>query len=107
MKHETMKNEFLTFLDDLGIAWKFVINGLIGGAIWSLYKKLNFWPAVRQIIIGGTVAGYTTPFIISKVSPEYAGFISFVLGITGMAVIEIIYKWGVEKLRSLFGNNKK
>ena len=108
MKTETMKNEFVGFLDSLGIAWKFAINGLIGGAVWSLYKKVNFWTAVRQVIVGGIVSGYTTPFIISKgLSVESAGFISFVLGITGMTVVEVIYKSGINKLKTLFDKEQK
>ena len=107
MKLTHMKNDFINFLNQLGVEWKFVINGLIGGAVWSLYKKADFWSSVRQIVIGGVVSGYTTPFILEHTSPGSAGFISFTLGIIGMVLIDMIYKWGVDKLKILFSNDKK
>lgn len=107
MKLTIMKNDFVAFLSQLGVEWKYVINGLVGGAVWSLYKKADFWSSVRQIVIGGIVSGYTTPFILEKTSPNSAGFISFTLGIIGMVLIDLIYKWGVEKLKALFGSKQK
>jgi len=90
-----MRYNFFDFLDSLGIAWKYAINGLIGGIVWCLYKKTKFVEALRQIIIGSIVAGYFTPVIVSKTSMNmsYVGFTSFLVGMTGMVVIDSLYKY--------------
>jgi|GEM_PF-3029762 hypothetical protein len=98
----TMKNDYFTIFDQLGLVWKYLINGLIGGLVWSIYKKSKFWEAIRQVFVGGIVSGYATPFIATKTSISYAGFISFVMGMIGMVLIELIYNWGVKKLKLLF-----
>lgn len=99
-----MKYEFVNFLsaagqflENIGIAWKYVINGLIGATIWSIYKKDKFLTSVRQIIIGGVVAGYCTPILTSKIglSLEYVGFTSFVIGMLGMVIIDSLYKYAI------------
>jgi len=99
-----MRNNFLTFLGQLGIfwPWKYLSNGLIGGFVWALYKKLKFWDSVRQIFVGGIVSAYSTPVIASKFSLQDAGFISFVVGIIGLVLIEVLYKWAVKKIKLLF-----
>jgi len=97
-----MKNDYFTIFDQLGLVWKYLINGLIGGLVWSIYKKSKFWEAIRQVFVGGIVSGYATPFIATKTSISYAGFISFVMGMIGMVLIELIYNWGVKKLKLLF-----
>ena len=61
-----MKDNFFDLLNELGIVWKYALNGLIGGFIWSMYKKSKFWIGVRQVVIGGVVSGYFTPVIVSK-----------------------------------------
>lgn len=102
MKTQTlMKNDFFLFMENLGLGWKFFINGLIGGVIWSLYKKSKIIEAVRQIIIGGVVAGYFTPVIVSHTSMgmETVGFTSFVIGMTGMVVVDSIYKYVVKMVK--------
>jgi hypothetical protein len=94
-----MKNDMISLLTELGLAWKYFINGFIGGFVWSVYKKLKFWEAIRQILVGSFVSGYATPFIVEKTSVNDAGFISFVVGMIAIVVVEIIYKWAVKKLK--------
>lgn len=95
-----MKHDFFKMLDDLGIAFKYLINGLIGGFIFSMYKRSTFWEAVRQIIIGGVVAGYFTPVIIKRTEMDmsFVGFTSFVVGMTGMVIIDSIYKYVANRI---------
>jgi hypothetical protein len=100
----TMKSDFVNFLDQLGIVWKYLINGLVGGAVWSIYKKSKLGEALRQVVVGGIISGYATAYIAEKTSPNAAGFISFVVGMIGMVLIEVLYKWGVGKLKLLFSN---
>lgn len=101
MKTYTMKNDFLRMLDELGIAFKYLLNGLIGGFIFSLYKRSKFWKAVRQIIIGGVVAGYFTPVIIKRTEMDmsFVGFTSFVIGMTGMVIIDSAYRMVSSKIK--------
>lgn len=101
MKTYTMKNDFLRMLDELGIVFKYLINGLVGGFILSIYKRSKFWEAVRQIIIGGIVAGYFTPVIIKKTDMDmsFVGFTSFVVGMTGMIIIDSTYKYIASRFR--------
>lgn len=102
MKTEaTMKNDLIRMLEDFGIVFKYLINGLIGGFIFSLYKKSKFWESVRQIIIGGIIAGYFTPVIISQTQMDmnYVGFTSFVVGMTGMVIIDSIYKYVASRFK--------
>ena len=96
-----MKDELLHFLSELGLVWKYTINGLIGGLIWSMYKKSKFWEAFRQIIIGGVVSGYFTPVIVSKTNTDlsFIGFTSFVIGMLGMVIIDSIYKYVIKLIR--------
>jgi len=98
----TMKNEMFSLFDQLGLGWKYLVNGLIGGLVWAIYKKSNFWNAVRQVFVGGIVSGYATPFVAERTSINYAGFISFVLGMIGMVLVDITYKWAVKKMKLLF-----
>ena len=97
-----MKNDIFNFFDSLGLVWKYMINGLVGGFIWSLYKKAKFWEALRQIIIGGVVSGYFTPVIVSKYHMDLSliGFTSFIIGMLGMVIIDSAYKY-------VAGNYKK
>lgn len=101
-----MKNDFFSFFDQLGLVEKYLVNGSIGGLVWAIYKKSNFWQAVRQIFVGGIVSGYATSFIIERMSSKDAGFISFVVGMIGMVLIEVLYKWLVGKLKLLFNNEE-
>lgn len=117
-----MKNEFVNFLsavaqflENLGIFWKYVINGLIGATIWSIYKKDKFLTAIRQILIGGIVSGYFTPVIVAKtnLSMSYVGFTSFVTGMLGMVIIDSLYKYAVsnftkwkQAVKIIFSSNK-
>lgn len=96
-----MKFDIFSLLDDLGLVWKYAINGFIGGLIWSMYKKSKFWEAFRQIIIGGIVSGYFTPVIVSKASMEmsFVGFTSFVIGMLGMVIVDSIYKYVVKLIK--------
>jgi len=102
--NETMRNEFISVLDQLGLAWKYLLNGFIGGLVWAIYKKSKFWESIRQVFVGAMASGYTTPFIAKRLSLQDAGFISFVIGMIGMVIVEIIYKWGVGKLKLLFSS---
>jgi hypothetical protein len=90
-----MKYNFLAFLDDLGLVWKYALNGFIGGFIWSMYKKSKFWEAFRQVVIGGVVSGYFTPVIVAKTDMDLSliGFTSFVIGMLGMVIVDSIYKY--------------
>lgn len=98
------ENDVISFLESLGLGWKYLVNGLIGGFIWSIHKKSKFWEAVRQVFTGGIVSGYFTPFIIEKTSVNYAGFISFIIGMIGMVVVDVVYKWAVSKFKLLFSS---
>lgn len=88
-------------LNDLGLIWKYGLNGLIGGFIWSMYEKSKFWSAVRQIIIGGVIAGYVTGVIVAKfnVDPSFVGFLSFVIGMSGLAIVDSISKWVLKLIK--------
>ncbi len=90
-----MKTDLVMFLESIGIAWKFMISGFIGGTVWSIYKKSKFWEAVRQVTIGGIVSGYFTPVIVSKFSMDMSvvGFSAFIIGMTGMVIVDSIYKY--------------
>jgi len=94
-----MKFDVVKLLNDLGIGYKYLINGFIGAVVWSIYKKLKFVEAARQIIIGSLVAGYVTPLIAygEKIAPEYMAALSFVVGMMGMILIDSVYKWLKEK----------
>lgn len=96
-----MNNHFLEFLNHLGIVWKYAINGLIGGIIWSMYKKSKFWEAFRQIIIGSVISGYFTPVIVAKTAMDlsFIGFTSFVVGMFGMVIIDSMYKYVVKLIK--------
>jgi hypothetical protein len=96
-----MKNTLLHFLEQLGVPLNYVINGLIGGFIWSIYKKEKFWSSVRQIVIGGVIAGYFTPVIIARtdLSSPYIGFTSFIIGMLGMVLIDSFYKYALKWLK--------
>lgn len=96
-----MKYTIFSLLDDLGLVWKYAINGLIGGLIWSMYKKSKFWEAFRQVIIGGVVSGYFTPVIVAKtgMDMQFVGFTSFVIGMLGMVIVDSIYKYLVKLIK--------
>lgn len=97
-----MKNEIINFLDQLGISWKYLINGLVGAVVFAVYKRTRFVDACRQVFIGGVVSAYVTPLVAEKLSMSYVGFLSFTVGIIGMVVIDAIYKWSVKKIKLLF-----
>lgn len=96
-----MKQSFLDFLNEIGFVWKYALNGLVGGLIWSMYVKSKFWTAVRQIFIGGVVSGYSTPLIVQYTGMDlsFVGFTSFVVGMLGMVVIDTIYKQVVKIIK--------
>ena len=96
-----MKYDIFTLLDSIGFIWKYAINGLVGGLIWSMYKKSKFWEAFRQIIIGGVVSGYFTPVIILKSNMDMSlvGFTSFVVGMLGMVIVDSLYKYIVKTIK--------
>jgi uncharacterized membrane protein YeaQ/YmgE (transglycosylase-associated protein family) len=102
MKFLKMKMDIFSLLDQLGLAWTNLVNGFIGATIWAVYKKAKFWVAVRQIFVGGVVAGYSTPFLSKEISMRSSGFFSFVLGVIGMVVIENLYQWFSKKIKLLF-----
>jgi uncharacterized membrane protein YeaQ/YmgE (transglycosylase-associated protein family) len=90
-----MKDNLLGFFEGLGLSYKYLINGFIGALVWSLYKKLSFLEAVRQVIIGSIVAGYITPIVAHQqaLPIEYMAALSFIVGMTGMIIIESIYQY--------------
>ncbi len=91
----------IKFLDDLGLVWKYALNGLIGAIVWSIYKKSKFTEALRQIVIGAIVSGYFTPVIVSKTGMDLAfiGSTSFIVGMMGIVIIDSIYKYFVDKIK--------
>lgn len=97
--HDDMKYDLIRMIEDLGITIKFLINGLIGGLVWSIYKKSKFWEAVRQIFIGGIISGYFTSIIALRggLTDETVGFTSFVVGMMGMVVVDSFYKYVVSR----------
>jgi uncharacterized membrane protein YeaQ/YmgE (transglycosylase-associated protein family) len=99
--NHTMESGFFKFLEELGISYKYVLNGFIGALIWSLYKRLKFLEALRQILIGSVVAGYITPLIAheEKIPAPYMSSLSFVIGMMGMVIIDSIYKYIVNKVK--------
>jgi hypothetical protein len=97
-----MRSEIINILDQLGLAWQNLVNGFIGAAIWAIHKKTKFWNAVRQIFIGGIVAGYATPFISKEISVREMGFLSFVIGTIGMVIVDNLYIWASKKIKLLF-----
>lgn len=100
MKIETtMKTDFFQVLQTLGISWQNLVNGLIGGLVWSVYKRSKFYVALRQIFIGGIVSAYVTPFVASKTNLPATGFLSFVIGMIGMVVLDTLYNWAVKKIK--------
>jgi hypothetical protein len=110
-----MKSSIFNFIENLGLVWKYAINGLVGAFIWSLYKKARFWEAFRQIIIGGVVSGYFTPVIVSRFDMDMSltGFTSFVIGMLGLVIIDSAYKYVISNykkwtlvLRILFSSSK-
>lgn len=96
-----MKYDLIRMIEDLGITIKFLINGLIGGFIWSLYKKSKFWEAVRQIFIGGVIAGYFTKVVANRggIPDEATGFTSFVIGMMGMVIVDSMYKYSATRFK--------
>lgn len=100
-----MKNEFVVFLEKLGLSWPYLVNGLIGGTIWAIYKKEKWLDAVRQIIIGGAVSGYATPVIIAKTSMSLSltGFVSFTIGVAGLVLLDGLYGW-IRKIVKKYSN---
>lgn len=101
-----MRNDILTTLSSIGLSLKYLINGFIGGFVWAVHKKLKFWESVRQVIVGSIVSGFATPFIAEKFSLKDAGFISFVVGMIGIVLIEVLYKWTIGKMKLLFSNEE-
>lgn len=98
-----MRFDILKFLEDTGIEYRYLINGFIGALVWSLYKKLKFTEALRQILIGSIVAGYITPLVAYKeaIPIEYMAALSFIVGMMGMVIIDSIYKYIVNKIKEL------
>jgi uncharacterized membrane protein YeaQ/YmgE (transglycosylase-associated protein family) len=80
-----MKFDLFELLEKTGIEYRYLINGFVGALVWSVYKKLRFTEALRQIIIGSIVAGYITPLIAYKeaIPIEYMAALSFIVGMMG------------------------
>jgi hypothetical protein len=98
-----MKGDLFGLLDQLGLAWQNIVNGVIGSTVWALHKKAKFGVAIRQIFIGAMVAGYTTPFVSKEFSIRDIGFVSFVIGTVGMVLLDTLYVWISKKIKLLFG----
>lgn len=103
-----MKFDVLKFLEDIGIGYKYLINGFIGAILWAAYKKLKFWEAMRQILIGSIMAGYVTPLIAYKenIPVEMSAGLSFIVGMMGMVIIDSIYKYVVKKAKQISAGKK-
>lgn len=97
-----MNFNFFDFLNEVGIGYKYLINGFIGAVIWSVYKKLRLIEALRQILIGSIVAGYITPLVAYKeaIPIEYMAALSFIIGMMGMIIIDGIYKFIASKIKT-------
>lgn len=110
MKTNSLKMKFdvLKFLEDIGIGYKYLINGFIGAILWAAYKKLKFWEAMRQILIGSIMAGYVTPLIAYKenIPVEMSAGLSFIVGMMGMVIIDSIYKYVVNKAKQISAGKK-
>lgn len=98
-----MRFDFIKFLEETGVDYRYLLNGFIGAVVWSLYKKLKFTEALRQILIGSIVAGYITPLIAYReaIPVQYMAALSFVIGMMGMVIIDSIYKYIVNKVRQI------
>lgn len=99
-----MKDTLLKFLNEIGIVWQYLLSGVLGAAVWSIHKKKKFWDSVRNIISGGIVSSYATPFIANKVDVNLS-FLGFLVGIVGMNVLDELYLVIVKnrgKLRDIF-----
>jgi uncharacterized membrane protein YeaQ/YmgE (transglycosylase-associated protein family) len=96
-----MKFDFLKFVSDLGISYKYLVNGFIGAFVWSIYKKMRLLAAIRQILIGSLVAGYVTPLIAfgERIGPQYMSALSFVVGMLGMILVDSVYKYLRDKVK--------
>ncbi len=96
-----MKFDFLKFVSEIGISYKYLVNGFVGAFVWSIYKKLRFWEAVRQILIGSLVAGYVTPLIAfgERIGQQYISALSFVVGMMGMILVDSVYKYLKDKVK--------
>ncbi len=96
-----MKNDLVHFLNELGIAWKYLINGFIGAFIWSIYRKSKFVEGLRQVLIGSFISGYFTPVLAARLdlTLELLGFTSFIVGMLGMVIVDSIYKYAVDKIK--------
>lgn len=101
-KGEYVEMNFFDFLNEVGIGYKYLLNGFIGAVVWSIYKKLKLIEALRQILIGSIVAGYITPLIAYKeaIPIEYMAALSFIIGMMGMIIIDGVYKYIVNKVRT-------
>ncbi len=90
-------------MEQLGIAWKWALNGLIGALVWALHTKSKLWDAVRQVFIGSVVAGYCTPAIAEKmnIGINYICVLSFTIGMLGMVIIDTLYKGLLKKIKLL------
>lgn len=100
----------MRLIEDLGIGWRYVVNGLIGGIIWSLYRKSKFFEAVRQILIGAIVSGYITPLLVEKTGIDgqvsLIASTSFAIGMTGMVIVDGVYKFVSVTVRDKVKNFK-
>lgn len=98
---ENIWDSITNFLGNLGIVWKYLLNGFIGATVWAIYRKEKFFSALRQIIIGGLISGYFTPVIVKRaaIDLEYVGFISFVIGMLGMVIIDSAYKYALNNYK--------
>jgi ABC-type xylose transport system permease subunit len=108
-KGEYVDMNFFDLLNEMGIGWRYLLNGLIGAVVWSIYKKLRLIEALRQILIGSIVAGYITPLIAYKeaIPIEYMAALSFIIGMMGMIIIDGIYKYIAGKIKTFRKGKEK
>lgn len=95
-----MKVEIIKLIESLGIGYKYLVNGFLGAVVWSIYKKLRFIEALRQMIVGSLVAGYITPLVAygEHIGAQYMAALSFVVGMMGMILVDTVYKYLRDKL---------
>lgn len=87
-------NKLIHFLEN---SYLNLISGLVGAIAWSLYKKQNLWVAIRNIISGSLASVFLTP-TVAEILKLNENFLSFIIGIVGMTLIEEIFVKNKDKI---------
>ena len=82
--------------DSLNLTWQYLVNGLIGGLVFSLYIKETWTRCVVRMVIGAFTAGYVTHVFFHLQGPhgldesEYGTPLSFAIGTAGFAILPLV-----------------